>query len=279
LLCLAAWLHKAGRLGTVGGPGALDSLLGWLAAPAGRPAACRPQPCNPPPPSRAPNPSAGQKPKPKPRPKFKKGQIAEELLKTVYGRDNVCGRLDQRLWADQERTTRDKPLVFLFAGPPGTGKNFLAEQLAAVLGREILHLDMELFANPQADLFGSAFGTEGRLTKALKRNPALLVLWDESEKADPAARKNLLPGFSKGFITDISNPDMEKISTAEALFILTTGAAHEKMAEMARGKKPADNPDKAVRDLLLQEGGFTRELLGRFDDILFFFSAQRPRPA
>lgn len=277
LLCLAAILHRSGRLGTVGGTGALNSLLGWLTAPSGRPAnynlhpstytppptASNPNNSRPQPTSTTPNQRPAEKPKPKPRPKYEKGQIAEKLKKTIFGQDEVCARLDARLCADQERTSRDKPLVFLFVGPPGTGKTFLAEQLPTILGRDLLHLEMNRL-DPQAALVG--------LTEKLKRNPALLVVLEELEKAAPVY-DSLQDGFSKGCITNYSNlVDKEQISTAEALFILTTNTAHEKLIELAKANKKRwdEQLDKKIRNAMQQEGGLTQNLLRCFDEILIF---------
>jgi len=278
VLCLAAYLHKVGRLGTVGGSGPFSSLLGWLAAPARSSAPYQPQPkpspYSPPRPTPGPPPAA-PKPKPKPRIIYKKGDIEGKLKETIFGQAKVCAHLDQALYVGQRQANRKKPLNFLFAGPPGTGKTYLAKNLANILDRKLLHLDMSQFSDPQAatSLFGSPKGfggsdTYGKLTGELKSNPAYLVLLDEFEKADPATHKKFLTGFSEGFITENSN--LENIPTNEAIFILTTNAAHEKLTELVKDyEKNPEHLGQGVRNVL-REVRFAPELLDRFDECFIF---------
>lgn len=207
---------------------------------------------------------------------LKPDEIAKSLEAKIFGQKPVCKEVAAGLGVGMAQEKRKKPLgTFLFAGPPGTGKTYMAKLLAKILNRNLLHLDMSQFSDPIAatSLFGASKGfmgsdSYGTLTGALKANPETLVLLDDFEKASPTVHKKFLTAFSEGFITEGANT--ETISTVQAIFVLTTNAGYERLTELIRDSRA--NPSTLTKPIrnVLREHQFAPELLDRFDQILVF---------
>ena len=101
---------------------------------------------------------------------------------------------------------------FIFLGPTGTGKTELAKTLAEYLfGSKdaLISFDMSEFGSQYevSKLIGSPPGyvgheEGGQLTKAVRRSPYSVVLFDEIEKAHPDIFNILLQVLDEGRLTD-----------------------------------------------------------------------------
>lgn len=204
------------------------------------------------------------------------GELASSLRARIIGQDKVCEDIAQQLRRRLALQTRGKPVgVFLLAGPPGTGKTYLAKQIARQTDRPLLHFDMTQMSSPHAatQLFGSPKGyvgsdTFGRLTGGLKEQPDAVVLLDEIEKAHPDVFKKFLTAWNDGHITEASTN--EQVATTRAIFMLTSNIATEALSDIA--DRFADDPDQMRSESVeaLRRSGFAPEVLNRLDRIFIF---------
>lgn len=211
--------------------------------------------------------------------KIDAAELSAYLKSKVIGQDHVADEVANQIRRRIVMKQRGKPIgVFCFAGPPGVGKTYFAKILAEKLYGDKKYLkffDMGQLAQPHAaaTLFGQAKGyvgsdTYGKLTAALRDYPKSIVLLDEFEKAHPEVHKRFLTAWNDGFITEAS--DGKQVSTTDAIFILTTNAAAEKIGEHAVNYKgDRDALVKTSRNAL-QEAGFAPEVLSRIDHIFAF---------
>lgn len=197
-------------------------------------------------------------------------ELADKLKGDVFGQDAVCEDVAQEIKRQGTRTKRSDPLgVFLFVGPPATGKSHFAKSLAAALSDQfqLTFIEMSQYSTPYAatSLFGVPAGhvgadKPGLLTGELIANPRRVVILDEFEKAHREIQEKFLSAWNDGFITDAALK--KQVSTVNAIFIATSNAAQDKIADLAQHIEDRDQLSDACKQALV--GEFSGPVLSRF---------------
>lgn len=183
-----------------------------------------------------------------------KQSMRENLLARVIGQDEAVNAFvegvmaSDMLEADSE-SNRPKG-IFVFAGPPGVGKTFLAERGAAELGIPVKRFDMSEFASDHAkdELIGysEAFKgtTEGQLTGFVagcnKMKKECFLIFDEIEKAHLSVIHLFLQILDAGRLTDAKTK--KTVSFRDAYIVFTTNAGRS----LYEGKQPEKGMAKSV---------------------------------
>lgn len=158
-------------------------------------------------------------------------QIQKKLLENVYGQDHaintfVSGYFQSQLMAYSRPGYTKPQATFLFAGPPGVGKTFLAESVADALGLPYKRFDMSEYSGPNgiSDFIGYdknyRAAKEGTVTGFVKKNPKCILLFDEIEKAHIDVIHLFLQMLDAGRLRDEYHEKV--VSFTDAVIILTT---------------------------------------------------------
>ena len=162
--------------------------------------------------------------------------IYNELVQSVFGQDNAVSVLTsgyfraELLSLTDKKRTRPKA-TFLFAGPPGVGKTFLAEKAAEALKLPFQRFDMSEYSDKESNIefCGSdkvyKNGKEGNVTTFVEKNPKCVILFDEIEKAHINVIHLFLQILDAGRLRD--NFTDKEISFTDAIMIFTTNAGKQ----------------------------------------------------
>jgi len=185
----------------------------------------------------------------------------------------------------------NKPIgSFIFLGPTGVGKTYLAKQLAKeMFGSEdnMIRVDMSEYQEKHtiSRLIGSPPGyvghdEGGQLTEQVKNKPYSVVLFDEIEKAHKDIFSTLLQLLDDGHITDSLG---RKINFKNCLIIMTSNIGVKKLQDFGTGVGfKTINSSEVVqeeqkREILKKELSkfFAPEFLNRIDDVVIFNSLEK----
>jgi cell division protease FtsH len=161
--------------------------------------------------------------------------LRDKLRRDIKGQDEAIAQVIDGLFSGELSNALDpdrrRPAgIFTLAGPPGVGKTFLAESIAAGLGRpdDFKRFDMSEYTHvgDTTVLAGSAKvyqgSRRGTLTGFVKKHPKAILLFDEIEKANPAIHNLFLSILDAGRLTDEHSD--ETIDFRETLIFFTTNA-------------------------------------------------------
>ena len=217
-------------------------------------------------------------------------RMEEELKSKVIGQDEAASAIARALRRSRADIKDPRRPIgsFLFLGPTGVGKTYLARNLAEIMfgtADALIQVDMSEYMEKHTTsrLIGSPPGyvghdEGGQLTEAVRRRPYSVILFDEVEKAHPDVMNLLLQILEEGSVTDSLG---RKINFRNTIIILTSnvGAASAKrQSAMGFGAMSADNADyAAMKEKILEAARkqFRPEFLNRFDDISVFRMLER----
>ena len=171
--------------------------------------------------------------------------------------------------------------AFIFLGPTGVGKTYLAQTLAEYMFGDrdsLIQIDMSEYREEHtiSRLVGSPPGyigheEGGQLTEQVRRRPYSVVLFDEIEKAHPNVLHLLLQVLEEGKLTDALG---RKIDFRNTIIILTTniGAEQMKRTSMGFGATKEDGSYDALKSKVMVEAKkmLKPEFINRFDDLIVF---------
>ena len=179
-----------------------------------------------------------------------------------------------------------KPIgSFIFVGPTGVGKTYLAKSLARNLfGSEdnLIRIDMSEYMEKfsTSRLVGSppgyvGYDEGGELTKAVRSHPYSVILFDEIEKAHPDVFNMLLQILDDGRLTDGQGRTVDFKNT---IIIMTSNVGASFTGNKSSiGFSTTDietNIEKNNENIIKNEikRTFTPEFLNRLDEVIMFNS-------
>lgn len=199
--------------------------------------------------------------------------LDRNLKLVVFGQDHAIDELSSVIRLSRAGLGNEhKPVgSFIFAGPTGVGKTEVTQQLAKVLGVELLRYDMSEYMEKHAvsRLIGAPPGyvgyeQGGLLTDAVIKNPHAVVLLDEIEKAHEDVYNILLQVMDHGTLTDNNG---RKADFRNIVLVLTTNAGVAHTTKQSIGFKQQDNSLDAMEEI---NKVFSPEFRNRLDNIVWF---------
>jgi ATP-dependent Clp protease ATP-binding subunit ClpC len=217
-------------------------------------------------------------------------KMEEELRTRVIGQDEAVIAISKALRRSRADLKDPRRPIgsFIFLGPTGVGKTFLARSLAEFMfgdGDALIQIDMSEYMEKftASRLIGSPPGyvgyeEGGQLSEAVRRRPYSVVLFDEVEKAHPDVMHLLLQILEEGKITDSLG---RKIDFRNTIIIMTSNVGAElikRQTSLGFGAVSGNESYEQMRDKILEESKrtFKPEFLNRLDDLIVFHTLGRP---
>ncbi len=184
----------------------------------------------------------------------------------------------------------NKPIgTFIFLGPTGVGKTYLAKVLAKYLfdsEEALVRIDMSEYMEKFAvsRLVGAPPGyvgyeEGGQLTEKVRRKPYSIVLLDEIEKAHPDVFHLMLQVLDDGMLTDSLG---RKVDFKNTIVIMTSNIGSRQLKDFGQGVGFSTSAKKTAKATYAQgviesalKKSFAPEFLNRIDDVVIFEPLER----
>ena len=211
--------------------------------------------------------------------------MREELKSNVIAQDAAVDKLVNAIQRSRVGLKDpNRPIgTFMFLGPTGVGKTFLAKKLAEHMfgsSDALIRIDMSEYMEKftVSRLVGAPPGyvgyeEGGMLTEKVRRKPYSIVLLDEIEKAHPDVFNLLLQVMDDGRLTDTQGRTIDFRNT---VIIMTSNVGTRQLKDFGRGvgfSAMAGKDDKEVSRSVIQKAlnkQFSPEFLNRIDEIITF---------
>ena len=217
--------------------------------------------------------------------------MANDLKNVVIGQDPAIEKIVKAIQRNRVGLKEpNHPIgVFMFLGPTGVGKTYLAKKLAEFMfGSDdaVIRIDMSEYTESfnVSRLVGAPPGyvgyeEGGQLTEKVRRKPYSIVLLDEIEKAHGNVFNLLLQVLDEGRLTDGNG---RLIDFRNTIIIMTSNAGTRQLKEFGRGigfssngtmGLSIDDKDKEYARSIIQKSlskQFAPEFLNRLDEIITF---------
>jgi ATP-dependent Clp protease ATP-binding subunit ClpC len=208
-------------------------------------------------------------------------ELDKTLAKSVIGQEAAIKPLHKCL-VRYKSGVRDlsKPIgSFVFLGPTGVGKTYLAKNIAAeMFGSEgalkIFDMSEYMEKHSVSKLIGSPPGyvgheSGGQLVEYVSKNPYSVLLFDEIEKAHPEIFNLFLQILEEGKITDSQG---RSVSFSNSLIIMTGNIGSR---ELIKGEKLGfghniSNEEKELNADMELKKLVPPEIMGRIDKAIYF---------
>ena len=213
-------------------------------------------------------------------------EMADVLKSKVVGQDEAVQKIVKAIQRNRVGLKDpNKPIgTFMFLGPTGVGKTYLAKKLAEYLFDStdaLIRVDMSEYMEKFAvsRLVGAppgyvGYDEGGQLTEKVRRKPYSVVLLDEIEKAHPDVFNLLLQVLDDGRLTDSFGRCIDFKNT---ILIMTSNIGTRQLKDFGRGvgfnTQMGGDIDKDFSRGVIQKAlnkAFAPEFLNRIDDIVMF---------
>ena len=216
--------------------------------------------------------------------------MAAELKNAVIAQDRAIEKMVKAIQRNRVGLKEpNHPIgAFMFLGPTGVGKTYLAKKLAESMfgsADALIRIDMSEYSESfnTSRLVGAppgyvGYDEGGQLTERVRRHPYSIVLLDEIEKAHGNVFNMLLQMLDEGRMTDGNG---RLVDFRNTVIIMTSNAGTRQLKEFGRGigfnagqwGASLNESDKEYARSIIQKSlskQFSPEFLNRLDEIITF---------